>query len=267
MPKRQLAQRQQRPRTHARRRRVASPIEQCAQLRPTFAEVTAQPPEAPDRARQAQPAPVRIAQPMLSFEDRAQVAMLGFESIQPHDLLRPGQLGRGLFDERQVVLGVRVRARPPARRALRDALARTGSRARAVGSGARRPRAVRPRPATCRPGARAHPARPRWQARQSRRRFRQLRASTVRRRSPTDETGGVRAPRAGRGSSPAWRAASAAGGAVRLPCVRRRKQSSSRSTICATESVPTHAAASWIASGIPSSRAQISATAAIFARR
>ena len=167
LPKSQLAQRQQRPSAHARRWRVAGPIEQPAQLRPTFAEVAAQPPEAPDRARQAQPAPVRIAQSMLPFEHRAQVTVLGFESIQPHDLGRPRQLGRGLLRRAPGSTRHAVRGRPPVRRALRVGHARTGSRVRAADSGARRPRAARPRPATYRPGARAHPARPRSRARQS----------------------------------------------------------------------------------------------------
>ena len=48
--------------------------------------------------------------------------------------------------------------------------------------------------------------------------------------------------------------------ADRLPAVSTARQSPSRSAICAGESAPTRAAASSSASGIPSSRRQISAT-------
>ena len=54
---------------------------------------------------------------------------------------------------------------------------------------------------------------------------------------------------------------------VRLPPVSSRNRSSSRSAICWTDSARTRAAASSMASGMPSSRRQISTTARERCRR
>ena len=76
----------------------------------------------------------------------------------------------------------------------------------------------------------------------------------------------LRAPKAGRNSSPRWPRACAGGRpTVRLPPVSRRKRSSAATLICSTDRTLTRAAASSIASGMPSSRRQTSATAAALA--
>ena len=138
----------------------------------------------------------------------------------------------------------------------------------AAGSASPPPLLVRQRPATCRPGRPAGPSTSSAARRRRRRRPpRPPRASSRRRRPPAAGAAPAPARRAGRGSSRSSPAASA-GAAARSGSPRGQQPEAvvrAGPAICSTAAARcTRAAASSIASGMPSSRRQIWATAAAF---
>ena len=187
-------------------------------------------------------------------------------SASSHSPLPAASRCGAICSARQVCLGWRSRS-AAARRPARGGPARTGAPSPAAGS-ARWRRARRRSQRLVDQRGQQVEHRPADRGRPRRRPPRRHRAS-IRRRTPrAAEAALLLLARAGRGSSRPRRASVCWRGiAERAPPVNRRKRSPSPAAICSTPSTRTRAAASSIASGMPSRSWQICATPARSRRR